>query len=74
MLTHHPQEKERLQKIALFEIMTVLMVYFNAFLLFPKNKRKLTGFVPRSYQLLINVRFSSELVIQHHLFNHTRQN
>lgn len=63
MLTQHPQEKERLQKIALFERMTIPMGYLNAFLLFPKNKCKLTGFVPRSYQLLINVRFSSELVI-----------
>lgn len=73
MLTHHPQEKERLQKTALFERMTILMVDLNAFLLFSKNKCKLPCFVPRSYQLLRNVRFSSELVIQHHLFDYTRQ-
>lgn len=73
MLTHHPQKKERLQKTDLFERMTILMVHLNAFLLFCKNKCKLPGFVPRSYQLLINIRSSSELVIQHHLFNPTRQ-
>jgi len=32
----------------------------------------MTGFVPRSFQLLTYVRFSSEQVIQHHLSIHTR--
>lgn len=73
MLTQHLQGKEISQLTAWFERVTILMIYLNAFLLLLKNKCRMTGFVPRSFQLHVYVGFSSELVIQHHLSTHTRQ-